>query len=128
MSKHPLILVFLLTACAGGGDDTATGEPTFTRVNDEILQLSCAFSGCHGGSAGDLILTEGEAYGALVDVNASVEGEIQVIPGDPDNSYVVKKVESAAGIDGDPMPPSAALSSEQVALLRDWITAGALDN
>jgi hypothetical protein len=134
MSAPTPALIFsglILHGCAGSGDgeqDSGPGEPTFTRVHEEVLQLSCAFSSCHGGTASPLDLRDGDAHAAMVGVAASVDGEVLVIPFDPDGSYVVKKVENAGGIDGDPMPPSSVISDQQLALLRDWISLGALDD
>lgn len=115
----PLIL---LAACKG--------EPaTFTRVGDEVLVASCGFSSCHGSGTGDLTLDGNGSYDALVDVeSAAAPGEILVIPGDADNSYLVKKLEAADGIVGTEMPPGGILDEERLTLVRDWIDAGALED
>jgi hypothetical protein len=50
-----------------------------------------------------------------------------VIPGDPDNSYLVHKVEGAPGIVGQRMPRTAGpfLTPGQILILRRWIALGA---
>ena len=51
-----------------------------------------------------------------------------VVPGDPDASYVIHKLEGT-GICGMRMPRGrAALSSEQIGTIRTWIAEGARNN
>lgn len=126
--------ILLALACNGSSDDTGSNgdtgpiEPaTFTEVRDEILLNSCAFSSCHGdqGSAG-LTLTTESSYDALVNVpSTKSDGEILVIPGDADGSYLIHKMEGADGIVGDIMPPGAGLPEEKIQAVRSWIDNGA---
>jgi hypothetical protein len=53
---------------------------------------------------------------------------VRVVAGDPDASYLVRKIEDAVGIQGTAMPPGNPLSADQVQLVRDWIAAGALND
>jgi hypothetical protein len=135
---RPLLFVaaILAAACDTGGssngdtDDTDVAPAaTFARVEDEIIKPSCAFSICPGGgSSGGLSLTGDAAadHAALVGVASSGKpAETLVIAGDPDGSYLVKKLEDAAGIEGDPMPSTGALTDAQIQLVRDWIADGA---
>ena len=57
-------------------------------------------------------------------------GAIRVIPGDPDNSYLVHKVEGRPGIVGLRMPFSGPpfLSDGQILILKRWIELGAPRN
>ena len=137
-------LVLLLAGCSGDDAPTTDGTgptgdtgapaaaPTFTRVNADLFRTSCALSGCHASAASGngLALVEGEEYASLVDApSLFAPGEVLVIPGDPDGSYVVKKITGAEGIEGDPMPPPfGTLDPRLLAELRAWIEAGALDN
>ena len=120
-----LMVFFGLSACAA-----AEQPATFSEVYEEILSLSCGFSSCHGGSAGAPYLGSAqEAYESLVDVASyAKEGAILVIPGDPDNSYLIQKMEAAPNIEGDPMPPSSLLDAEIVERVRSWIADGAQQN
>jgi len=125
----------LLVFTAGCGDDPGDtdGEaPTFTEIRDDILLPSCGFSTCHGGGTGGLTISEddpGAVYSALVDAASfDAAGETLVIPGDADNSYLVKKVEAAADIVGDPMPAPFGVEDAQAADIRAWINAGAADD
>ncbi len=105
----------------------ACAAPTFTDVRDEILLPSCSLgTSCHNDGAGGLTLTADGAYDALVGVESVVAaGEILVVAGDADSSYLIKKVEWADGIEGEGMPLGTTLSDELSQELRDWIDAGA---
>lgn len=111
-------------------DDT---DPTFTRVRDEVFNLSCSLSTCHGAGEGSGGLRLGrsaaEDHAELVGVAAEGKGgETRVIAGDADGSYLVKKMAAQEGIEGDAMPPGFPLSEDLRNLVKDWIAAGALDN
>ncbi len=111
-------------------DDTTPEGPTFNRVRNEVILKSCALSNCHGAAepTGELPLgrTAAEDHAQLVDVESSVlAGEVRVIPGDAANSYLIKKMEAAEGIDGDNMPPGPPLAEDVRQLVKDWINAGA---
>ncbi len=54
---------------------------------------------------------------------------MRVNPGAPDNSYLVRKVEGAAGITGAQMPfGGPPLSQAQIDEIRSWIASGAPNN
>lgn len=119
-------MFLLLTLACGEVEDSATPTPTFTEIDEEMLVLSCGLgSTCHEGGAGGLELDGEGDYEALVDVDASVEGEILVIPGDSANSYLIKKLEGAEGIEGDPMPPPSGFDADKIQRIAAWIDAGA---
>ena len=86
-----------------------------------IINARCA--GCHTGGAklGAFDFDPARAIANTVNVKAT-NGETLVIPGDPDGSYVVKKLTGAAGIVGSTMPQGALLDEAQVQSFRDWIT------
>lgn len=127
------MIALLLAACSH--------PATLTEVQDEVFTPSCAFSSCHGGNAGGLSLEDGDSFAALVGVPAAgvdaytnpdvdVSAEILVIAGDPDNSYLIKKLTiGASGIKGSPMPDgTSGTEAERVALIASWIENGALDD
>lgn len=134
-------LVFM--GCADGtegetadtGDTTTTGPsaPKFTRVVNKVLEPSCALVSCHAVGApaiNGFVLPPGEEWEAIVNVESqNLPGEVLVVPGDADSSYLVLKLEDAFGIYGLPMPPPVGnLPEDQIQIVRDWIDAGALDN
>jgi hypothetical protein len=54
-------------------------------------------------------------------------GETLVIPNDPDNSYLIRKLEGNAGVGSVmPPPPRMALGAATIAEIRQWIADGAL--
>ena len=99
---------------------------TFTQIREEILLPSCGFVSCHGGGAGGLTIDEEGAWDALVDVpSVDAAGEVLVIPGDADGSYLVKKLDGDEEIVGLQMPQGGELPVEDREAIRDWISRGA---
>ena len=137
---RPVILLFGLLGCTvtthkGGdsGGDTSLVTGTFTHINQNTFQKSCAFSTCHGSASsagsGGLSLAEDSAYDNLVNVpSVGDPSQIRVVPGDADSSYIIKKLTGASDITGDPMPSGGELPDDQITEIKDWINAGALDN
>lgn len=130
-------LVLLIVGCehADPLSDNGGGEPgtTLSEIQTTIFSTTCAVSGCHDGSGNDLPgsmdLRSGQAYASIVGVPSARRPELnRVEPGDPDNSYLIHKLENAPGIIGSPMPPTGPLSTEQIAMIREWIAEGAEDN
>lgn len=113
------------------------GPATLSRIRDTIFAPACTFSSCHGMSAVaglDLLATDlhGELLGhtLLADV-----GDPLVAPGDPEGSHLYQRLARCEPVDdgGNPlthMPYNAPflLSDPDVALVREWIAAGALDD
>ena len=109
----------------------AAPAATFSEIQDTIFTPTCATAGCHSGSnpPDGLNLTTGMAYGDIVNV-ASVQmpALLLVEPGDPDNSYLVRKIQGA-GIVANRMPLGGApLSQEAIDLVRQWVAEGAMSN
>lgn len=104
---------------------------TLSKIQDEIFTPTCATAGCHvGNNAPDgLRLNTGAAWSNIVNVDSVQMPSLKrVSPGDPDNSYLVRKVQGS-GIVANRMPLGGApLSQEQIELIRQWVSAGALDN
>ena len=140
---RPLLTVALLSLVAAGaacGSDSPTRptvpiappaglQPTLTSIQREIFNPSCVEH--HGDHAveGDLDLRDGQSYAQLVNHPAFQVTLDRVEPNDPEASYLILKLEGRPGIVGDRMPPSAPfLSSAQVNVIRQWISAGAQNN
>ena len=102
--------------------------PTLRSLEEEYFGPSCTFSSCHDSDnpAGALDLTIGNAYDALVEVASVGDADAMlIVPGDPDASYLVHRVEGTKGVF---MPPgiTEALDPDcRIATLRAWILAGA---
>jgi cytochrome c553 len=150
MSMNVLRFTFGVVAVAGaammagcGGSSTpssptapstpaAPAAPTFSQIQAQILTPSCV--SCHTDDArapaGTMNLRPGSAHASLVGVASSGKpGAVRVIAGNPSGSYLVQKLEGAADIVGLRMPRNATpLSDAQVAMIRQWIQAGAPNN
>jgi hypothetical protein len=104
--------------------------PNFSEIQASVFTPDCATSGCHAGgnpSAG-LNLEEANSYAMLVGIQSGQDAGLQrVEAGDPDNSYLVQKLEGTAS-SGQQMPPGAALPQSEIDVIRQWITDGALDD
>lgn len=106
-------------------------ESAFAGIQQQIFNTNCALSGCHlgPGATGALNLAEGQAYDNLVGVTALGNSALlRVDPGNPDDSYLVVKIEAGPPdkFRGLPMPfGRPQLSQEQIQMIRDWISDGA---
>lgn len=144
----PMVLALSLAlAACGGSEDGPTapddgGPPEDTRVvkaspsfADDIMEIverrGCAQIGCHGnGSTAGALSLDGTAtaYDQLVNVVSGCQGLIRVVPGDPDDSYLVMKVEGTHTC-GARMPlGDQPLDSIDQKNIRNWVLQNALNN
>ena len=113
-------------------------QPTFASIQREIFEATdasgrAACTQCHtdaGGRtpSGGLNLRHDVAHASLVDVaSRGKAGAVRVIPGDPENSYIIQKLEGRAGIVGERMPRTGGpyLTGGQISILKRWIATGA---
>lgn len=135
----------VIAACAGNGEGLdANGRPLGPGGGDSLPPLSADFdsiqaniftpicSVCHiGGSAPQgLRLDAADSFNMLVGVpSTEVPSLMRVKPGDPDNSYIIQKLEGHAAV-GAQMPfgcPTSqpCLTTSTIAFIRQWITDGA---
>ncbi|MGB6309679.1 MAG: hypothetical protein WBF89_17970, partial [Steroidobacteraceae bacterium] len=136
-----LFLASCAAGCAGNGEGLdQNGQPLssgggsggpvtadFESIQENVFTPIC--SKCHiGASAPEgLQLDAGHSYNLLVGV-PSVEQPnlLRVKPGDPDDSYMVHKIEGLPGIDGGQMPlGETPLPQATIDAIRQWITNGA---
>ena len=105
--------------------------PTLTQLKSTAFSV-CGTCHTGGGTSlpSSMDLTPSHIYASIVNV-ASVEQPAlkRIKPGDPDNSYVVRKLEGAAGISGVRMPFGGPyLDQATIDQVRAWVTAGAANN
>lgn len=113
--------------------------PAFSSIQRDVFgagdtsgRRACV--ACHTANgrtpSGGLNLDTPDAYDRLVrGASSRKPGAIFVIPGDPDNSYLVHKVEGRSDIVGGRMPFNGPyLSPGQTLILRRWIEIGAPRN
>ena len=125
------------------GDGTAGGDfiaqftiatpvavgATLDEIQAAIFTPNCA--GCHsatGNTGGITNLDLSNADASLISLlNVPSEQDanfVRVLPGDPDNSYVVQKMQGIASA-GGVMPPSGMLGTAEIDAVRLWISNGA---
>jgi len=113
---------------------------SFAHTIQPIFDRSCALGGCHVGPVptGGQDLTAGVAYSQSVNVPSTQQPRLKrVKPGDPANSYLVRKIQGGPNISGVMMPqgcPGAPLNGAQcltpdeIAAIVQWITECAPNN
>lgn len=98
----------------------------------KIFRDSCLGTACHSATsgAGELVLEGTRPYADLVGRPslASKSSLLRVKPGDPDMSFLIRKLEgNLATGEGDPMPHrGGVLPASRVRFIRHWIEDGAL--
>ena len=115
--------------------------PTFSSIQRDIFEstddagraacVTCHRPGGIGFFAVGLDLTSGGAYNALVGVPSRQRPDVaRVAPGDPDDSYLIHKLEKRAGIVGLQMPLNGPpyLTDGQIRIIKRWIETGAANN
>lgn len=133
-SLLPFVAILLGTAACRGDSGTEPADsdtlmPTLSSIQTHIFTPSCA--GHHGPSLAeaDLDLSAGRSFANLVNV-PSTQVELDLVrPGDAENSYLIHKMDGRPGIVGRQMPIGRLpFSTEEIAVIRQWIDAGARNN
>ena len=149
-----LLAACLLGGCAGSGGDQDGGppKPSCTPTVDPasapqyasniqpIYGRSCAVAGCHASPAPaqGLDLSPGLSYAATVGRRSTEAFKVLIVaPGDPDASYLMRKIRGDAGIAGVLMPNGCpgspaqgaqCLTPDEIEAIETWILACAPDN
>jgi hypothetical protein len=134
----------ILSGCGGGGGGynnnntpppaattppPATNMTLFQQVQTQVLTPNC--TGCHVGANAPqgLRLDAANSFAMLVNVaSTQMPTLLRVKPGDPDNSWLVQKIDGRATIGGRMPLGRAALPQASIDLVRSWIAAGATMN
>jgi hypothetical protein len=130
-----------MTGCAGNGNGLdSNGNPIgsggsgstpltadFASIQANVFTPIC--TKCHiGASAPEgLQLDADHSYALLVGVASNEQPSVlRVEPGDPDSSYIIRKLQGTSGISGQQMPLGGPyLPQSTIDVIRQWITAGA---
>jgi hypothetical protein len=110
--------------------------PTFSSIQTEIFNQGdssgrVACIQCHnaiGSLFNGLNLTSAVSYANLVNrASTGKAGAVRVIPTDPENSYLIHKLEGRPGIVGARMPLVGPpyLTDGQILVIKRWIELGA---
>ncbi len=122
-----------VTACVSYEDtDPQPGGfgPNFSEIQANVFTPTCATVGCHVGvtASQGLNLEAANSYAELFGVASSqAVGILQVAANDPNNSYLIQKMEGTA-VAGAVMPTGGALPQATIDIVRQWITDGAIDD
>ena len=134
------LLLFPLVGFAGCGsgdgsgdgetDDPAGIQPTLQSIQSNVFTPICAAPGCHIGAGAQQGLMLDSVQNSFLDLvgtsSAEMPALMRVDPGNPDNSYMVQKIEGAPNIVGAQMPLNQPpLSTAQIDAIRQWILNGA---
>ena len=143
-----LLLLSVYAGCAGDGstlgpDGTPAGDEvvdgmdggevefpptdiTLAQISEQIFSQSCA--SCHGGGAPAANMSlEAESVAAeIIGVTSTQLADLKrVDPGNPEGSYLLKKLRGDSDIVKDQMPSGGVLPDEQIEMIREWIAGGA---
>lgn len=132
-----LLTALLSTACSDQivestdtvFDDLPSIRATFSSIQSEVFNESCALAGCHG-DVQSPNLSAGVSYNNIVNRRSFGDANMDYIePGNADSSYLFRKITGAPGINGVQMPRNGTpLSTTIIDSIRVWINTGALNN
>lgn len=131
-------LIALPAACGGGGGGSYGGgggggaqglglEANFASIQSKLFTPIC--TACHTGASAPqgLRLDSANSYALLVGVaSAEVPALARVAPNDPNNSYLIQKLEGTAAVGGRMPLGGTPLTQADIDMIRQWITDGAL--
>jgi hypothetical protein len=137
----PGLLCVCLCACSGSGAGLdSSGQPLSGSSSGGSVPLSADFdsiqanvftpicSVCHIGATAPegLMLDAAHSYNLLVNVpSTEVPSILRVKPGDPDNSYIIQKLEGHAAVGGQMPLGQAPLPAATINFIAQWIMNGA---
>lgn len=136
-----LLAAGALPGCAGNGNGLdSNGNPItpgsggtapltadFQSIQDNVFTPICTKCHVGAGAPQGLQLDADHSYALLVSVPSNEQPDVlRVKPGDPDSSYIIRKLQGAAGITGEQMPLGGPyLPQATIDVIKQWIAAGA---
>ena len=137
-----IIVSFFMESCTKNTDEAVDGgtfpKDTWTIIQDNILTLSCATSGCHASTSDatygqhNLLLNSTNAYDNLINIisknpAAKTAGLVRVKPGDYMNSLLYQKIDCQTPSKYAASMPLGGtnLTSGQIEFIKQWIIKGA---
>jgi hypothetical protein len=136
--QHSIVILAALAcaACSGDGaglDENGRPEPDTGGLTPDLASIQANVftpicSTCHAGASAPrgLRLDAANSFNMLVGIASSEAPNIQrVKPGDPNNSYLIHKIEGTAAV-GARMPLGGPpLPQPTIVVIRQWISQGA---
>lgn len=112
---------------SGGGGGNLAFDPTFTNIQKNVFTPICTQCHVGAGAPQGLRLSSDSAYTMLVGVQSAERPQyLRVQPGNPNDSYIIRKLEGGPDIAGAQMPYNLPpLSQETINSIRAWIQKGA---
>ena len=128
LSRSQVLVASLILQCAAVYGEEAGGEQVIRPVSywNEIrplMQASC--QGCHqpAKAKGEYILTDVKRL-----ILGGESGDAAVVPGHPDQSYLLEQILPDSNGKAEMPPRDKALHETEISLIRRWIAEGALDD
>jgi hypothetical protein len=152
MNQRLIIIIFLIivtitTGSIAGCSTASTTNPPTSQISSPTSGNSISFAHdiqpifnqnctiCHQGNqnSSGLNLQNGSAYKNLVNVKSNQSSLLRVLPGHPDQSYLINKLlgtQAEVGGSGRQMPyeVKSSLPQTQINLIQRWISEIALNN
>ncbi len=123
-------LAYTIGGCKGRTKEGRL-EPTLHSIQERVFDVSCVRSACHDAYTPEsqLVLTPGRSHSELVSKPSAVmRKRLRVVPFRSDESYLIDKL-TGTRIVGERMPIGRPkLPDSTIAVIRQWIDRGALNN
>lgn len=113
-------------------------DPTLSNVRDAVLLPSCSFSSCHGraGQAAGLNFEAEDLHTELLNHEVFGDPNLPLIePGNPEESHFYRLLSQCNPVNSEgaelramPLNSPILLDDEAIALVREWIEAGAAND
>lgn len=110
-------------------DFSAVAKITFSMIQKDLFNPYCVSCHTTNNKLGDLDLSEGKSYKAMVNVKAVFDTNyVLVVPGDAEKSYLVMTLTGANSSPLMPPKPLTKFTDSQIEMIKTWINNGAKDD
>lgn len=126
-----MLLLFINSCSDETTSPTDDLQPTWSDIYTKVIAKKCALSGCHINGHPTLDMSSKMvAYDNLINIPSS-QGFDYIEPTSADSSYLyLKIILDGGGRSGLRMPRNGPpfLSDNEISIIGEWITGGALNN
>lgn len=103
--------------------------PSFRFIQNTVFNTRCISCHSASGASGGLQLDYEDTFARLVLTASNQNSAVDLVaPGDPDNSYLIHKLEGIASVGGQMPPNGGSLEPVVIDNIRLWIAQGAEHN